>query len=371
MLKDSRLEKIAKNLIEYSLDMKKGNRILVIAPTIAKPLVIEILKHATKIGVQAYVELQDDEITKYEKLNKTLEEIENSVDWKIDRIKYFDGLIRIRGNENDFELSDVPVDKKVNEARILKPYMNVMTKRKWVLLEYPTYGLAQKAKMSYEKFSDFVFEVSAMNYEKMHKAMLNLKKVMESTDKVRIVGEGTDLSFSIKNIPAVPCAGDCNIPDGEVFTAPVKESVNGTIAYNTPSPYHGETFNNVKLTFENGKIVEATADNDVDKLQKIFDTDEGAKYIGEFAIGVNPIIKHPMGNILYDEKIDGSLHFTPGQAYEGEADNGNRSAVHWDLVLIQREEYGGGEIYFDDILIRKNGRFVIPELECLNPENLM
>ena len=179
------------------------------------------------------------------------------------------------------------------------------------------------------------------------------------------------MTFSIKGIPAVPCAGECNIPDGEVFTAPVRESVNGTIQYNTPSPYQGTVFNNVKLEFKDGKIVNATADNDIEKLNEIFNTDEGAKFIGEFAIGVNPLIKHPMGDILFDEKIDGSFHFTPGQAYEGEADNGNRSAIHWDLVLIQRPEYGGGSIYFDDVLIRENGRFVIKELECLNPENLI
>ena len=205
----------------------------------------------------------------------------------------------------------------------------------------------------------------------MNKAMQNLKNLMEKTDQVHIVGPGTDLTFSIKGIPAVPCAGECNIPDGEVFTAPVRESVNGTIQYNTPSPYQGTVFNNVKLEFKDGKIVNATADNDIEKLNEIFNTDEGAKFIGEFAIGVNPLIKHPMGDILFDEKIDGSFHFTPGQAYEGEADNGNRSAIHWDLVLIQRPEYGGGSIYFDDVLIRENGRFVIKELECLNPENLI
>ncbi len=204
----------------------------------------------------------------------------------------------------------------------------------------------------------------------MNEAMQSLKTLMEKTDKVRLVAPGTDLTFSIKGMPAIPCAGDCNIPDGEVFTAPIKDSVNGVIQYNTASPYQGTVFSNVCLEFKDGKIIKATADNNVEQLNEIFNSDEGARYVGEFAIGVNPLIQHPMGDILFDEKIDGSLHFTPGQAYE-EADNGNRSAIHWDLVLIQRPEYGGGSIYFDDVLIRKDGRFVLSELECLNPENLI
>ncbi|TGU85018.1 aminopeptidase, partial [Mesorhizobium sp. M00.F.Ca.ET.186.01.1.1] len=165
----------------------------------------------------------------------------------------------------------------------------------------------------------------------------------------------------IKGIPAIKCAGEANIPDGEVFTAPVRDSVNGTISYNTPSPYQGFTYDNIKLTFKDGKIIEATA-NDTTKINEVFDTDEGARYVGEFAIGVNPYIQNPMKDILFDEKIDGSFHFTPGQAYD-DAFNGNKSSIHWDLVMIQRPEWGGGEIWFDDRLIRKDGRFVVPELE--------
>lgn len=184
------------------------------------------------------------------------------------------------------------------------------------------------------------FLMSAMwTMKKWSKAQQPLKELMERSDRVRIVSPGTDLTFSIKGIPAVKCAGENNIPDGEVFTAPVKDSVNGTITYNTPCPYRGTVFNNVSLTFKDGKIVEATADNS-DKINEIFETDEGARFVGEFAIGVNPMILHPMGDILFDEKIAGSIHFTPGEAYE-DADNGNRSSVHWDMVLIQRPEYGG------------------------------
>ena len=228
--------------------------------------------------------------------------------------------------------------------------------------------MAQMSGKSTEAFEDFYFDVCTMDYDKMAKAMDALKSLMDKTDKVRLVAPGTDISFSIKGLPALKCAGECNIPDGEVYTAPVKNSVNGVITYNAPSMQQGLKHENVRLVFNDGKIVEATS-NYTEQINKIFDTDDGARYVGEFAIGVNPYINHPMGDILFDEKIAGSIHFTPGCCYD-DCDNGNRSGIHWDLVLVMTKEYGGGEIYFDGKLIRKDGLFVLPELEALNPENL-
>ena len=221
--------------------------------------------------------------------------------------------------------------------------------------------------MSTEAFTDFYYKVCNLDYAKMSKAMDPLKELMDRTDKVRITGKDTDITFSIKGIGAVKCKGDRNIPDGEVYSAPVKNSVNGTISYNVPSIEDGIKFENVKLTFKDGKIVHATG-NYPEKINSILDTDEGARFVGEFALGVNPYINNPTGDILFDEKIAGSIHLTPGSCYE-DADNGNNSAVHWDLVLIQTPEYGGGEIYFDDKLIRKDGLFVLDELKALNPDN--
>lgn len=228
--------------------------------------------------------------------------------------------------------------------------------------------MAQLAGTSLEAFEDFYYQVCTLDYSKMDKAMDNLVELMNKTDKVRITGPGTDLTFSIKNIPAVKCSGGCNIPDGEVYTAPVKDSMNGIISYNTPSEEQGFTYDNIVFEIKDGKIIKATS-NDTDRINELLDTDEGARYFGEFSFGLNPYILDPMKDTLFDEKICGSFHLTPGMCYE-DAPNGNNSAVHWDLVNIQRPEYGGGEIYFDDVLIRKDGRFVIPELECLNPENL-
>lgn len=371
-MRDTRLQKLAKSLLEYSNKIQAGQHVLIKGNYYAKPLIKELIKETYRLGAFPHTEILDDEIGRELSLGNTEERMEKVTEWQLDKYKNIDAFVSVFADENDSEYSDVPTEIKVMQARVAKPVSNlIVNEKQWVLLNYPTPALAQKAKMSLEAFEDFLLDVCLVDYSKMNKAMQNLKNLMEKTDQVHIVGPGTDLTFSIKGIPAVPCAGECNIPDGEVFTAPVRESVNGTIQYNTPSPYQGTVFNNVKLEFKDGKIVNATADNDIEKLNEIFNTDEGAKFIGEFAIGVNPLIKHPMGDILFDEKIDGSFHFTPGQAYEGEADNGNRSAIHWDLVLIQRPEYGGGSIYFDDVLIRENGRFVIKELECLNPENLI
>ena len=344
-MRDPRLEKLAKTLLEYSNKVEAGQHVLIKGNILAKPLIKELIKHTYRIGAYPHTEILDDEIGRELSLGNTEERMEKVTGWNLEKYKDIDAFISVFADENDSEYSDVPTEIKVMQARVGRPVSNLIVNTKqWVLLNYPTPSLAQKAKMSLEQFEDFLLDVCLVDYSKMNEAMKNLKALMERTDKVHITGPGTDLTFSIKGLQAIPCAGDCNIPDGEVFTAPVRESVNGIIQYNTPSPYQGTVFNNVKLEFKDGKIINATADNDVERLNEIFNTDEGARYVGEFAIGVNPLIKHPMGDILFDEKIDGSLHFTPGQAYEGEADNGNRSAIHWDLVLIQREEYGGGSI---------------------------
>jgi aminopeptidase len=250
-----------------------------------------------------------------------------------------------------------------------EPLMSLYLAKKWVLLRYPTPAAAQAASMSTEAFEDFCLEVCTLDYARMDKAMDPLVELMSRTDRVRVIAPETDVSLSIKGIPILKAAGTHNIPDGEVHTAPVRDSANGTVSFNTPSLEDGVTYERVRLTFKDGQIVQAEA-NEPEKLKQMLDTDEGARYLGEFALGLNPLIKKPMKDTLFDEKIRGSLHLTPGRAYE-DADNGNRSSVHWDLVLIQTPEWGGGEIYFDDVLVRKDGRFVLPELEGLNPENLL
>ncbi|WP_099157577.1 aminopeptidase [Virgibacillus ndiopensis] len=366
---DPRLEKLAYQLLTHSLAMKENEKVLISSSTNAKPLIKELIKAAYDLKVLPYVDLNDDEMNRLIVAGAKKEQVHIMNKWNLHKYQDIDAFVQIVAEENDAEFIDVPQEQFRMAGKEMKSSQDFLVdKRKWVLLNYPTKGFAQKARMSYDQFYDYFIDVCTIDYPKMEKAQVALKELMDKTDKVHITGEGTDLSFSIKDIPAVICAGKYNIPDGEVYTAPVKQSVSGTIKFNTPCSYQGNVFHNVELTFKNGKIIDATADKQ-EQLNKILDTDEGARYVGEFAIGLNPNIIEPMGDILFDEKIAGSLHFTPGAAYD-DADNGNDSAVHWDMVLIQRHEYGGGKIYFDDELIRDNGIFVVDALKQLNPENL-
>ena len=374
-MKDIRIEKLAYNLVNYSCRLKKGENVLikVYGEGEERSLVMAIIQEVYKVGANPFVWNHDPQIMR-ELLKKCNEEqIKTWAESDLMLMKKMDAYIGVWGGNNNAENSSIKEENyKIYEKLYLDPvHMHQRVKNtKWVVLNYPTSSMAQQASMSTDEFEDFYFKVCNLDYSKMDKAMDNLVSLMNKTDKVKIIGEGTNLEFSIKNIPAIKCAGIMNIPDGEVFTAPVRDSINGVLSYNTPSLYSdGFTYENIKLEFKNGKIVNASA-NDNERINKIFNTDEGARYIGEFAIGVNPYITKPMKDTLFDEKIMGSFHFTPGACYD-EAPNGNKSAIHWDLVCIQTKEYGGGEMYFDDVLIRKDGVFVIDELKCLNPENLI
>ncbi|MBB6213991.1 aminopeptidase [Anaerosolibacter carboniphilus] len=368
---DPRIEKLAYNLIHYSTELKPGEKILIEAMGYEVPLVRQLVKEAYKVGAVPFVTVKDHQLLRQILLECTEEQMKMMARYELERMKDMDAYIGLRAGFNAMELSDVPGDRmKIYAEHFLSPVHSDqrVNHTKWVVLRYPNFSMAQLANTSTEAFEDFYFNVCNLDYGKMSKAMDHLVARMEKTDKVHIKGEGTDLTFSIKGIPAIKCDGKLNIPDGEVFTAPVKDSVNGILSYNCPAVYQGFTYENIKLEFKDGKIVNATA-NDTDRINEVFNTDEGARYVGEFAIGVNPYILAPMKDTLFDEKIMGSFHFTPGKCYE-DASNGNISAIHWDLVCIQTPAYGGGEIYFDDVLIRKDGLFVIPELACLNPENL-
>lgn len=369
---DQRIKTLAKNLVNYSCRVQKGEKVLIHyigndTHLLAKQLIEEVYE----AGGIPFIDHTNNRLLRQQLQGCTEEQMKLQASFEAMRMKEMDCYIGIRGAHNAAELGDVPADKlKIyNQYILTEVHSNIrVADTKWVILRYPNNAMAQLADMSLDAFEDFYFNVCNLDYHKMSIAMDALVELMEKTDKVRITGEGTDLSFSIKGLPAIKCAGEMNIPDGEVFTAPVRDSINGVLTYTAPALYQGTTYENIRFEFKNGQIINATA-NETEKINQVLDTDEGARYIGEFAIGVNPYIIHPMRDTLFDEKIMGSFHFTPGRAYD-ECDNTNRSAIHWDLVCIQTPEYGGGEIYFDDVLIRKDGRFVLPELEPLNPENL-
>ena len=370
---DERIKKLAKGLITYSCNVQPGEKVYIhYTGADTKDLARQLVKETYLAGGIPFVHYTDTQLQREILLHATKEQMELMAEIDGLEMSKMDCYVGVRGTENVSELSDVSSERmKLYEQYYQTPVHHEIRvpHTRWVVLRYPNAAMAQLSGTSVESFEDFYFKVCNLDYSKMGKAMESLVEYMNRTDKVHMVGPGTDLTFSIKDIPAIACDGKLNIPDGEVYTAPVRDSINGTLTYTTPSIQQGFTFENISLTFENGKIVKATA-NDTERINEVFDTDEGARYIGEFAIGVNPYILTPMKDILFDEKIAGSIHFTPGNCYD-EAPNGNKSSIHWDLVWIQRAEYGGGEIYFDDVLIRKDGLFVVPELECLNPENLI
>lgn len=369
---DPRYDKLAETLIGYSCALEPGEAVLIEAFDVPDELTRSLIRAARAAGGLPLVSLRSHAVMRDLMLVGSEEQMRLIGEIDAYRMSKVQAYIGIRGKPNISEWSDVPPEKMRLYQRLWwQPAHRDLRveKTRWVVLRWPSPSMAQQARMSTEQFEDFYFRVCTMDYARMSRAMQPLKELMDRTDRVRLVAQGTDLSFSIQDIPAVACDGGRNIPDGEVYTAPVRDSVQGTIRFNTETIYQGVTHNNVCLRFEDGKVVAAES-SDSEHLQTVLDTDEGARYVGEFAIAFNPYITEPMKDILFDEKIAGSIHFTPGNAYES-ADNGNRSDIHWDMVLRMTPDTGGGEIYFDDRLIRRDGRFVIPELEALNPESLM
>ena len=364
-MQDARFDKLAKLLVEYSTRLKRGETVLIEAFDVPDEMTIALIRAARKVGAIPFTQIQRARISREVALKATDRQLSLTASHELARMKKMDAYIALRGSNNITELSDVPVEQMKLVAKKMRPVQDQrVQKTKWVVLRWPTPSMAQLAGMSTEAFEDFYFEVCTLDYRKLQPGMKALKSHMERTNRVEIKGPGTDLRFSMKGIPAVICGGDRNIPDGEVFSCPIKDSVQGHVTFNAPTIYQSIGFDGIRLEFRDGEIVDATS-NQTAKLNKILDSDPGARYIGEFSLGFNPHILHPMRDILFDEKIAGSFHFTPGQAYE-EADNGNRSQVHWDMVNIQRPDYGGGEIYFDGKLVRRDGEFLPKQLRSLN-----
>ena len=372
-MKDPRVAKLADVLVGYSTHVQPGEKVLVEAYDIPDDVVTALVTRIAEAGGLPFVTVKRNSVLRALYNNATEEQMRLTGEFEKARMAEMDAYIGVRGSENSTELSDVPDERMKLQRSLWWNPVHSQTRvphTKWVVLRWPTASMAQQAGMSTEAFEDFYFDVCTFDYAKLDPVIAPLKRLMDTTDKVRLTGPGTDLRFSIKDIPTIPCTGNANIPDGEIFTAPVRDSVHGTIAFNTPTIYQGTVFEGVTLVFEQGKIVRATSVGGTETmLNQILDSDEGARYIGEFSLGFNPYVMQPMKDILFDEKIAGSFHFTPGGAYD-EAFNGNRSTVHWDMVFIQRPEFGGGEVYFDDVLVRKDGLFVPEDLLPLNPENL-
>ena len=370
-MKDIRVTQLAENLINNAIALKAGENILIETTDTPDEISTELVKAVVKAGGNAFVRNSNSRVRREWIKSATKQALELRAKLDLDEMKQMQAYIAIRGADNAMENCDIDDEKMFLFRTLNEDVLNYrVNETRWCVLRWPNPSMAQGAKMSTEAFEDFYFKACLADYPKMGRAAQNLIDLMNRTEKVRLVAKDTDITFSIKDSPAVPCCGNMNIPDGEVYTAPVNGSIEGVIHYNTPTLYEGKHFSGIRLVFKGGRIVEATCDTgDNAQLNAILDTDDGARRVGEFAIGFNPFVTEPMCDILFDEKIAGSIHFTPGMCYE-DAYNGNQSAIHWDLVLIMRPEYGGGEIWFDDKLVRKDGLFVVDELKCLNPDQL-
>ncbi|MEK6798813.1 MAG: aminopeptidase [Planctomycetota bacterium] len=368
---DPRWTKLAEVLINYSTAMQPGEKVLIEAIDVPHEFTCELVRVARRSGADPLVTLKSNAVLRALMVHSSEGQMNLIADVEALRMSKVQAYIGVRGSANVSELSDVPPDSH-------RLYQNTVWKRvhqdirvpktRWVVLRWPHPSMAQLAGKSTEAFENFYFDVCTMDYARMGRAMQPLVERMNKTDRVRIVGPGTDLTFSIKGVPAIACDGKLNIPDGEVYTSPVRNSVNGQVTFNARTIYQGTVHDRVRLTFRDGKVVAAESSNTV-HLEKVLDSDDGARYVGEFAIGFNPYVTEPMLDVLFDEKIAGSFHFTPGQAYEN-ADNGNRSCIHWDLVCLQDAAHGGGEIWFDEQRIRRDGLFTTPDLGFLNPDAL-
>ncbi len=370
-MKDPRIEQLANLLVNYSCKVQPGERVLIESHGDQQDdFVKALIRKVYEAGASPFLWIHKMDIRREMLLHCTPEQLKIAAESDALLMDKVDAFIRVRGEENTCELGDVPAEKLKDFSQYYtKPVNEVKRKKKTCGLHYPTKAMAQAERMSMEELENSFFKICLMDYDRMRAAYRPLKELMDRTDRVRITAKDTDLSFSIKGIGAVICAGEKNIPDGECYTAPVRDSINGVITYNTTAYYDGITFDHICFRFKDGKIIEATSSDTV-KLNQILDRDEGCRYIGEFAIGVNPYITRPWSDSMFNEKMTGSIHFTPGNTIDN-ASNGNKASIHWDIVLAQTPEFGGGEIWFDDLLVRKDGRFVLPELEGLNPENLL
>ncbi len=374
-MSDPRNAQLADQLVNYSLGIKPNELLyLEVKGVQSLELARDVVDATSQAGGIPVLIYQDEGVYRGFWAQASEAQIKEYAAAHMDLMKRADTFLSIRGSDNPFDLQGVSDEQMSLMGKLFMTPVHMqerLNNTRWCVLRYPNAPMAVMAHRNQRDFEKFFYDVCCLDYSKLSRAMDPLISLLNDSKRVHIEGPGTDLRFSIEGIPAVKCDGHRNIPDGEVYTAPVKDSVEGIITYNTGSIQKGDLYDGVSLTFEKGRIVKSDCSvGDPEKLAKVFAQDEGAAYVGEFAFGLNPHITQAMQDILFDEKIGGSIHFTPGNAYET-ADNGNRSELHWDLVLIQTPEQGGGSISLDDRRVREDGLFIIDELKGLNPDSLL
>ncbi|MGA5691437.1 aminopeptidase [Cytobacillus pseudoceanisediminis] len=357
---------LAKKMVSHSLGIKNGQKVYIDVLGRPSSFVEYLVRSIYEEGGKPFV--KETDFSSYRALIEGGDKVhfEQLANYEVSKINAMDAYISIRADENIYELSNID-EKKYQvflENYIFPIQMAMASLDKWLLIKWPTAGMAQLAKMNTNSFNELFFKSCTFDYKKMAEKVKPLKERLENADQVRIVSPNTDLRFSIKGMSSFVCDGRYNLPDGEIFTAPILDSVNGKIKFNVPASLMGMNFDDINLEFENGQIIHASCNN-MGQLLKLIEKDRGSKQIGEFGIGLNTNIKHTTNSLIFDEKMSGSIHLALGQAYEM-ADNGNKSSIHLDMVLNQSLEQGGGELYFDNELIRKDGLFVPSDLVDLN-----
>ena len=365
-MKDPRIEKVAKQVINYSVHLQPGEKVLIDVWDGAEDFAQALMDEAVKAGGHPFLNLQSLVLNRHMILGATEESMEAWYRYEDYRMEEMDAYIVVRKQNNVKTYEGIPAEKMrlYNRYYGKLHYGTRITNTKWCVLRYPNDSFAQTAGMSTEEMEDYYFANCCLNYKRMNELAAPLNDLMMRTDRIEIRAPGTELSFSIKGCCKPPACGIFNIPCGETGMPIIPESANGHISYNLPSFFQDTLFENIQLTLKDGIITEATS-NYTERMNKILDTDENARRIGEFAMGFNPYITRPIQDTLFDEKMAMTMHFTPGNdsIY-------NPSAIHWDIVTSHAKEMGGGEIYADGVLIRKDGYFLPEDLQQLNPENL-
>ncbi|MEW4412202.1 aminopeptidase [Clostridium sp. AN503] len=365
-MKDSRIERMARQVVEYSVHLKPGEKVLIDVWDEAYDFAAALMDAAQKAGAYPYLNLQSMALNRRMIMASTEESMEAWYRYENYRMEDMDAYIVVRKNNNIRVYEGIPAGqmKLYNQYYGKLHYGTRLVKTKWCVLRYPNDSFAQTAGMSTEALEDFFFDTCCLNYKRMNELAAPLNELMMRSDRVEIRAPGTELSFSVKGCCKPSACGIFNIPCGETGMPIIPESANGCISYNLPSFFQNTLFEGIRLTLKDGIITEAVSSHQ-ERMDQILDTDENARRIGEFAMGFNPYITRPVQDTLFDEKMAMSMHFTPGNdsIY-------NPSAIHWDMVTSHDKKMGGGEIYVDGVLIRKDGLFVLDELKQLNPDNL-
>ena len=360
MIVDPRVTRLAEILVNYSVKVQPGERVMVRFGFLAQPLLYEVYRLCLEAGAAEVVfqpELGEDDMVEIFFKHSSKEQrttLPKLYEYLIHNVDVFMILDAPRNTRN---LSQVDPDKQTEFYTTLRPITNWrVDKTRWTLVQYPTEALAMDADMSLNDYADFLFAAcNEVDWAAKQREQKKLADIVNKTKTVRIVGPETDLRMSIEGRHAEESSGEFNMPDGEVFTSVVEDSTEGHIWYSFPAIHYGMAVNDVRLTFEKGRVVEATSSTNQEEFLKVLDSDEGARCIGELGIGNNFAIQQFTSNILFDEKIGGTIHLALGQGYT-ETLSQNKSAIHWDMVKDLRE---GGELYFDDDLVQKDGKWLI------------